>query len=85
MSARNLERSVARWQACSPKAMAQMSPAAIEYALADARHDILLLAGVLCAIAYPRRGTPEEGRTLQEFAEQIQAIIPHRDAVELKT
>jgi hypothetical protein len=39
-----LERSTQRWAKCDPKAMAEMSQAAIQYALEDAKHDIAALA-----------------------------------------
>lgn len=36
-----LNRTAEQWQKCDPKAMAKMSEAAIMYALADARSDVL--------------------------------------------
>lgn len=60
-----------------------MSPAAIQYALADAKADILTMAKLLCEAAYPRRGTPEEKQSILDFAEKVQALIPFSDAFEL--
>lgn len=76
-----MNRSIARWQACSPKALAHdQSIAAIEYAFEDARHDILelhdqnnRLRGMLMMVAYPRRGTSEESLTIQQFADLIKS------------
>lgn len=76
-----LNRTVKSYSESSPKAMSEMSPAAIMYALQDARADIMILAGILCQIAYPRRGE-EEHKTLQEFATQIQSVITHEEAVD---
>ena len=42
-----LRRGIERWRASCPKAMAEQSPAAIYFALDDARHDVLLLAEVI--------------------------------------
>lgn len=39
-----LARSIERWRACDPHLMAQQSEAAMLFAFADAKHDILLLA-----------------------------------------
>lgn len=60
-----------------------MSPAAIQYALADAKADILTMAKLLCEAGYPRRGTPEESQSIYDFAAKVQTLIPHADAVEL--
>lgn len=75
-----LERSIAGWAQSSPHAMARQSPAAIEYALADAQKDILTLARILASIGYPKRGA-EEAMTLQQHATRIQAVITHDEAV----
>lgn len=40
----NLSRSLEQWANCSPVEMAKMSPAAIQYAFEDAKHDIAVLA-----------------------------------------
>ena len=63
--------------------MSQMSPAAIQHAFADARADILTMAKLLCEAGYPRRGTSQEGQDIYAFAEKVQALIPHAEAVEL--
>lgn len=76
-----LNRSVKSYAECSPKAMSTMSPAAIMYAFQDGRADVLILAGLLSRIAYPRRGTPDETKTVQDWAEEIQAVITHDEAV----
>lgn len=40
----SLARTLAQWRGCDPHAMAtRQSPAAVEFALADAKHDILAL------------------------------------------
>ncbi|WP_186182987.1 Lar family restriction alleviation protein [Burkholderia gladioli] len=38
-----LERSIEQWRKCDPELMSRQSPAAIFYALEDAKHDILAL------------------------------------------
>ncbi len=38
-----LERSIEQWRKCDPELMSRQSPAAIFYALKDAKHDILAL------------------------------------------
>lgn len=78
-----LERTITGWKDCSPAAMAEMSPAAIQYAFEDARADILTLARLLCQAGYPRRGTEEEHMTMIQLAAKVQALIPHEQAVEL--
>jgi len=60
-----------------------MSPAAIQYALEDARADILTMARLLCEAGYPRRGTAEEGQTIYDFAQKVQSLIPHVEAVSM--
>ena len=42
-----LARTLEQWRNCAPEAMAAMSPAAIMYALEDAKHDILALASAV--------------------------------------
>jgi hypothetical protein len=77
---KTLTRSLERWALVNPKIMLdEGSKAALFYALVDAQKDIALLGSVLCAIAYPRRGTVEVTLTLQQFADVIQAIIPFGD------
>lgn len=78
-----LQRKIIRWSGCVPEEMAKMSPAAIQYALADAKADILTLAKLLCEAGYPRRGTPEETQSILDFAAKVQSLISHADAVEL--
>lgn len=78
-----LQRKLSQWSECSPEEMAKMSPSAIQYALADARADILTIAKLLCEAGYPRRGTPEEFQSIYEFAVKVQTLISHADAVEL--
>lgn len=63
--------------------MAEMSSAAIQFAIEDAKSDILELAKLLCQAGYPRRGTSEQTQDIYEFAEKVQALISHEDAVEL--
>jgi len=78
-----LKRKITGWAECSPKAMSQMSEAAIQFALEDARADILTMGALLCEAGYPRRGTAEENMSMQDFANKVQAIIPHDEAVNL--
>ena len=63
--------------------MSQMSPAAIQHALDDARADILTMARLLCEAGYPRRGTLEETQNMLDFAKKVQVLISHADAIEL--
>ena len=79
-----LRRKLSQWKNCCPKAMAEMSSAAIQFAFEDAKHDILALATLLCQAGYPRRGTPEQAQDINEFAEKVQTLISHKDAIELK-
>lgn len=66
--------------------MAEMSPAAIQFALADAQADIGTLARLLCEAGYPEGGT--EGKSPAEafsaFAAKVRAQIPEEDAVEVR-
>ena len=79
-----LQRTIESYLACSPKAMAhEMSDNAKQLAFEDMRADVLTLARLLCEAAYPRRGTEEETQTMQQFADKVQKVITHRDAVEL--
>lgn len=45
-----LKRTQETWRGCDPKAMSVMSPAAIFYALTDAKHDIVKLHCELAAL-----------------------------------
>ena len=45
--------------------------------------DILTMAKLLCQVGYPRRGTHEETQTIYDYAQKVQSLIPHADAVEL--
>ena len=60
-----------------------MSRVAIQYAIFDARADILTLAKLLCEAGYPRLGSSEENQTIYDFAEKVHKLIPHTEAVEL--
>ena len=79
-----LQRKLTQWIECSPEKMSKMSPAAIQYALADAKADLLTMAKLLCEAGYPRRGTPEEFQSIYDFAAKVQTLILHADAVELR-
>ena len=76
-----MKRSIEIWRRCDPKAMAQnQSKAAVMFALQDAKADILELhaentrmRNIARAIAYPQRGTPEEGYGLMDFAKLLQS------------
>lgn len=78
-----LKRNPSQWLNCDPQAMSQMSQSAIVFALQDAKEDILTMAKLLCEAGYPRRGTDEENQTIMNFAEKVQSLIPHKEAVEL--
>ncbi len=78
-----LQRKLSQWANCSPEAMSHMSEAAIQFAFADARSDILTMARLLCEIGYPRRGTLQETQSIYDFAEKVQSLISHAEAVEL--
>jgi HEPN domain-containing protein len=71
---RNLERYMARdfnrWESCDPNAMAQQSQAAIEYALADATHDIRLLRAKLHQLCDKVETTIEDCAAVAETEEQ---------------
>ncbi|MBR8312418.1 hypothetical protein KDW36_04300 [Burkholderia dolosa] len=56
-SGTRLERSIEQWCRCDPDLMSKQSQAAIFYALKDAKHDILALAG-----AHPGQPEPRECR-----------------------
>lgn len=78
-----LQRSVATWAKCDPKAMAVQSESAVFYALKDAREDILVLAQALRVVAYPRRGTAEDFLDITTAAEFIQKLLTFDDVGEL--
>lgn len=78
-SAQKLESSITRWSQFSPRAVAtEVSAVHCENVLKDAQKDILTLARILADIAYPRAG---EMKTLQDYANEIQQIITHEEAV----
>jgi len=76
-----MKRSIEQWKHCDPKAMAyNQSKAAVMFALQDSKADILelhaenmRLRNIARAIAYPQRGTPEEGYGLMDFAKLLQS------------
>jgi hypothetical protein len=76
-----MKRTIEQWQNCDPKAMAyEQSDAAKLFAFQDAKADILELhkellrfKNIARAIAYPERGTVEEGCGLMDFAKILQA------------
>lgn len=76
-----MKREIDRWKNCDPKAMAfEQSDAAIFFAFQDAKADILelheenaRLREVMRIIAYPRRGTHEEGYGIMDMAKLIQS------------
>jgi len=76
-----LKREIERWKNCDPHKMAyNQSLAAIMFAIADAKADIMelheenkRLRNVMRIIAYPKRGTHEEGYGIQDMANLIQS------------
>ena len=76
-----LNRAIDQWKNCDPTKMAtEQSDAAIMYAFQDAKHDILelykenlKLKNIARVIAYPCRGTHEEGYGLMDLAKILQA------------
>lgn len=76
-----MKRTIEQWTKCDPKAMAyNQSDAAKQFAFEDARADILelhaenlRLRNVLRVIAYPCRGTQEEGYNIMDMAKLIQS------------
>lgn len=78
-----LNRTIIQWKDCSPEKMSKMSRVAIQYAIADARNDILTMSKLLCEAGYPKRGTPEETQSFYGFVSKVQELIPFVDAVEL--
>lgn len=75
-----MKRPITTYRACDPSAMAySMSDAAKFYAFQDMRADILelyeenaRLRNIMRIIAYPKRGTYEEGYELMGIAKLIQ-------------
>ena len=76
-----MKRKIEQWKNCDPKAMVEnQSDAAKMYAFQDAKANILelhaenlRLRNIARAIAYPQRGTPEEGYGLMDFAKLLQS------------
>lgn len=75
-----MKRTIEQWKNCEPSAMSAQSNAAIMFAFQDAKADILELhaemlrmKNIARAIAYPCRGTPEEGYGLMDFAKILQS------------
>lgn len=76
-----MKRTIEQWKNSDPKAMASnQSDTAKMFALQDAKADILelhaenlRLRNIARAIAYPQRGTPEEGYGLMDFAKLLQS------------
>jgi hypothetical protein len=78
-----MKRTIEQWQNCDPNAMAHnQSDAAKAFAFEDAKADILELYAenkrirrVMQIIAYPRRGTHEEGYGIMDMAKLIQSAF----------
>lgn len=76
-----MKRTIEQWKKCDPNEMAfNQSDAAKMYAFQDAKADIielhsenLRLRNIARAIAYPQRGTPEEGYSTMDFAKLLQS------------
>lgn len=76
-----MKRTIEQWIKCNPEAMAHdQSDAAKQFAFEDAKADILELYAenkrlrkVMQIIAYPRRGTHEEGYGILDMAKLIQS------------
>ena len=76
-----MKRTIEQWKKCDPKAMAtRQSDAAKYFAFEDAKADIielynenLRLKNVMRIIAYPSRGTHEEGYNITDMAKLIQS------------
>lgn len=50
VSGMKLARTLEQWACCDPRAMTQQSPAAMEFAFQDAKHDIRVLAAATAAL-----------------------------------
>ncbi|HDR8985154.1 TPA: hypothetical protein QDA89_004106 [Burkholderia vietnamiensis] len=61
-SGTRLERSIEQWRRCDPDLMSKQSQAAIFYALKDAKHDILALAGAHPGQPVPRAEVTDAAR-----------------------
>ena len=78
-----MKRTIEQWTNCNPETMARdQSDNAKQFAFEDARADILELAAenkrirrVMQIIAYPRRGTHEEGYEIMDMAKLIQTAF----------
>lgn len=76
-----MKRTIDQWNKCEPKAMVQkQSEAACIFALQDAKADILelykenlRLKNIARMIAYPCRGTHEEGYGIIDLSKLIQS------------
>jgi hypothetical protein len=76
-----MKRLIEQWKNCDPKLMAHaQSLEAVQFAFEDAKADILelykenmRLRNLARVIAYPARGTHEEGYNLMDFAKLIQS------------
>lgn len=76
-----MKREIERWQNYDPSAMAHnQSDAAKQFAFEDAKADILELYAenkrlrrVMQIIAYPKRGTHEDGYGIMDIAKLIQS------------
>ena len=76
-----MKRTIKQWTNCNPETMAHdQSDTAKQFAFEDAKADILELLAenkrirrVMQIIAYPRRGTYEEGYGIMDMAKLIQA------------
>ena len=78
-----MKRRIEQWTNCNPETMAhEQSDNAKQFAFEDAKADILELAAenkrirrVMQIIAYPRRGTHEEGYGIMDMAKLIQTAF----------
>ena len=76
-----MKRTIECWAACDPRYMVDgQSKIACRYALEDARADLLEMhkdllrfKNIARAIAYPERGTTEEGYNLIDFSRLLQS------------
>ena len=82
-----MKRSIETWGKCDPRYMVDgQSKIACRYALEDAKadllemhRDLLRFRNIARAIAYPERGTPEEGYNLRDFAKLLQSAYTAED------